>query len=380
MSIRIVPIPRALPRPRGTPWSNLRAQFRQHWGLTCVTVFGGALLAFGRAGNDAKAETPAEGPPAVVAPTAVVQEKSPEMLRICGRVAAHVDVEVRCRNGGQVAKVLVKPGAVVKAGDTLAELDPAEEARALKRAELALAMSQTRLAQARQGVSIAEKALSCNRIRTQATMKAADARSKRARIRADRLKETLEMNFTSQEEYDSRETEATEAAANLDLACVAAEDLKTQELALELRRQDVSCAETQVELDKMALAVAQQRLSDTRVIAPAAGTITECNAQPGQFVLGGAGSSKLFTVSDLSRLYVIAMLDESHLSRVKAGQKVALASEAVSSGTLEGRVEHISPRGCRTGDKVCFEVRVEIIGGERERLRPEMNCCVLVER
>jgi len=179
----------------------------------------------------------------------------------------------------------------------------------------------------------------------------------------------------SQEEYDSRVTEATEAAANLDRARVQAEDLKTQELALELRRNDVRCAESQVQLDKMALAAAQQRLNDTRILAPAAGTITQCSAQRGRFIDGGAASPVLFTVSDLSKLYVVIMVDENLLSRVAVGQSVALSSEAAQQAPLRGAIERISPRGCRNGDKVGFEVRIEILGSEREHLKPEMSCC-----
>lgn len=104
--------------------------------------------------------------------------------------------------------------------------------------------------------------------------------------------------------------------------------------------------------------------AETTVPAPLTGVILEREANPG---LNVDLSTELFTVADLSTVWVVGDLYERDLARVRVGSPAAITTEAYPDLALEGRVSYIDPRvsaGTRTA-----RVRVEVANpGMRLRL------------
>jgi len=323
-----------------------------------------------QAESEAEVHAQAEAPK--IEPRPAPLEVQPSRLTLPGRVVANSDLDIRAKVGGQVVSLSADVSDRVRKGDVLLALDPADEQRAVTRATIALKSSEARLAQAKQILVLAEKSLCTGRERAEAAIKAAAARAERARIRADRLKATVAMNITSKEEYDSRAAEATEASANLDMIRVQAEEIKDQELALDVKKQDVLCAAAQVELDEVALATARQRLQDTRIVAPIDGVVVQRNVQPGQIITPGTGAP-LFTLSDHSRMFVVAMVKEKDVASIQLCDQVSISSDAVPNKHFQGAITRIASRGTRNGDAVSFEVRAEVLDPNMKLLRPEMT-------
>jgi cobalt-zinc-cadmium efflux system membrane fusion protein len=99
----------------------------------------------------------------------------------------------------------------------------------------------------------------------------------------------------------------------------------------------------------------------TTVPAPIDGVVTERDANVG---LNVDTATKLFTVVDLSTVWVVADLYEKDFSRVRVGSDVAITTSARPDVTLRGRVSYIDPQvsaGTRTA-----KVRIEVpnSGGE----------------
>jgi len=99
----------------------------------------------------------------------------------------------------------------------------------------------------------------------------------------------------------------------------------------------------------------------TTVPAPIDGVVTERGANVG---LNVDTATKLFTVVDLSTVWVVADLYEKDSSRVRVGSEVAITTSARPDVTLRGRVSYIDPQvsaGTRTS-----KVRIEVpnTGGE----------------
>ena len=96
-------------------------------------------------------------------------------------------------------------------------------------------------------------------------------------------------------------------------------------------------------------------VSEVVVASPAGGTILVRNVNPGQVV--GAGQ-ELFTVADLSTVWVIGDLYEKDFATVRVGTPAAVMVPAMPGGPLRGRVAYIDPRvdpATRTA-----KVRVEV--------------------
>src|SRR5262249_6523400 len=100
---------------------------------------------------------------------------------------------------------------------------------------------------------------------------------------------------------------------------------------------------------------ASQLVSEGTVAAPSGGLIILRDVNPGQVV--GSGQ-ELFTVTDLSTVWVIGDLYEKDFASVRVGSEAAIVVPAAPRGTLRGRVTYIDPRvdaATRTA-----KVRVEV--------------------
>jgi membrane fusion protein, heavy metal efflux system len=95
--------------------------------------------------------------------------------------------------------------------------------------------------------------------------------------------------------------------------------------------------------------------ANTSVPAPIDGVITERAANVG---LNVDGATKLFTVVDLSTVWIVADVYERDLSHVRVGSEAAITTPAYPGTTLRGRVSYIDPQvtvATRTA-----KVRVEV--------------------
>ena len=311
-------------------------------------------------------------------PNAIPAVLTPPVARITGRVVARTDLDVKSKTNGEVLKVHVDVGDPVKQGQLLIELDPTDGLNQIRRSEVALAMSKSRLEQARESLAIAELGLTSMSARAAASVRSATAKAARARSRADRYKQTLTKKVISQEEYDEAEATAVEAAANLDMSKVQFDDVKGQELSLQLKREDVSCAEAQITINELALKDAQQYTADKKIYATMDGTVTGRFVHPGQVVSAGtyAADTRLMTLSDLSRLFVVAQQCASKIGKIKVNQQVTIRSEAFPNELFKGIVIRTAPCGTVCEKDVTFGVKIEILGENRSMLKPEMQVSV----
>jgi len=314
--------------------------------------------------------------PAVV--TAKV-ERGPIKLVVSstGRVVSDLDVDIKCKASGKVTKLPFDVSDVVKKDDPLLELDPIDEERVVRQAKVRQSASQAKLKIASENLSVAERTLVTDRARAEVTVKSCEVRSKDARAKADRMKVLLEKKLISPEDYDTAETAAVQAAADLDNAKVKVEELKTQELALELTRQQVKLAEADAEGDNIALDIAQDRLNDTKVFSPMDGVVAVRPVQIGQIIASAVsnvgGGTTILTLSDLTRVYVLAAVDESDIGKVALDQAVTVTVDAFPLKKFKGKVVRIATKGVNLSNVVTFEVKIEITGEAKALLKPEMT-------
>lgn len=125
------------------------------------------------------------------------------------------------------------------------------------------------------------------------------------------------------------------------------------------------------------LALAETQLSQTRILAPQDGTITELVAQRGEIVTPGATILKLVELDDA---YVHIYLPLDLLGRVRLGQTAKVHSDTFPNNAYTGRVSQISdtpeftPKNVQTRDErvqLVFAVKVALDNPQGE-LKPGM--------
>ena len=341
------------------------------WTGIAGVVVAAVWLVSGRGGTE---ETPARTIAAVC--------RGPITMAVSttGRVVANLDVEIKCKASGRVTALPRDVSDGVKEGELLVELDPVDEERRVRRAEVALSASRARLEQARQNLVIAGRSLETDKRRAAAALVSAKARAADLRAKAGRARQLMQKNLSSREEHDTAETAAVAAEADLENARLTVEDLGTQELALDVKRQEVRTREAEVKSDEISLADARERLKDTKVHAPIGGVVSGRYVEIGQIVSSGinnvGGGTRLLTVSDLSRTHILAAVDESDIGKAEVGQAARITADAYPQETFRGRVERIATRGESSSNVVTFEVKIEVRGRNRLLLKPEMTANV----
>lgn len=309
-------------------------------------------------------------------------ERGPIRLLVAatGRVVANLEVQIKCKASGEVINLPYDESDAVEKDALLVELDPVDEERGVRLAEVALSASQAHLAQANQSLVVAERTLVTDRQKAEAALRSAEAGVQYTKAKAARLSELLANQLTSQEEYDTAATEVIQAEADLESARSTVAELETGELALENRRQDVKLAEAEVESDRIDLSIASQRLKETRVVAPIRGVVGKREVQIGQIISSGisnvGGGTTVLTLLDLSRLFVVASVDESDIGRVRLDQMADITADAFPDKRFRGKVVRIAPMGENVSNVVTFEVEIEVLGDEKSLLKPEMTANV----
>jgi cobalt-zinc-cadmium efflux system membrane fusion protein len=99
----------------------------------------------------------------------------------------------------------------------------------------------------------------------------------------------------------------------------------------------------------------------TTVPAPIDGVVTERDANVG---LNVDTATKLFTVVDLSTVWVVADLYERDFSRVRVGSDVAITTSARPDVTLRGRVSYIDPQVSAETRTAKVRIEVSNTGGD----------------
>jgi cobalt-zinc-cadmium efflux system membrane fusion protein len=110
----------------------------------------------------------------------------------------------------------------------------------------------------------------------------------------------------------------------------------------------------------------------TTVPAPIDGVVTERGANAG---LNVDTATKLFTVVDLSTVWVVANLYDKNFSQVRVGSEAAITTSAHPGMTLRGRVSYIDPQV--SADNRTAKVRIEVANTSGE-LRLGMYADVMV--
>jgi HlyD family secretion protein len=252
--------------------------------------------------------------------TAMVETRTIDVrVEATGQIQPIRIVEVKSKASGEVLQIHVETGDNVQQGTLLAAIDPRDVRNALAQAEADLAVAQARLQ-----TSVAQK---------------------------ERAEELRKANVVTEQEYE---------AALLDEANSRAQLIK---------------AETNVEL-------ARERMGDVTIRAPLAGTIIARTVEIGQIIQSASanisGGSTLLIMADLSEMQVRALIDETDLGRISAGQSVRVSVEAYPTRQFVGAVLKVEPQAVVEQNVTMFPVLVRLDNRDM-LLKPGMNADVQIE-
>lgn len=283
------------------------------------------------------------------------------------------EVQLAFEDGGRIVRLHVDEGAAVKAGQVVAEVDPERFALEVQRLGSEVAAQAEVLARMRHGSRPQEIE------KAKAALDGAKAELKEARLNFDRKQVLLVTNRISQQEVDS----AKARVESLEAAVQAASD----ELSLVAegpRREDISAAEARLQALNAARDLANRRLNDSRLLAPADGIIRNRILETG--AMAGSGAP-VFTLALTNPLWVRAYVNEPDLGKIREGMAVQIHSDSYPDKAYQGWIGFISstaeftPKTVETTElraKLVYRARILACDPHHE-LRQGMPVTVKVE-
>ncbi len=319
---------------------------------TCIVGLAMALAAAGCSNGTVVADKPAPGaPPVPKADTVLVTAEQLRQFRVetpvgrsvsvvreaTGKVAFNEDnaTPVFSPYTGRIVRLLVKPGDLVRQGIPLVEIDTPD----IVAAETDLLTSSAVLTKA------------------QATLRQAE------RIR-DRMGRLVAGEAAPAKDLEQATTDAQNTA----------NDVRAAEAAVEAARQRlIIFGKTADEITRIMATRQLDRIA--KIFSPIAGTVVARKAGPGQYVRPDS-PDPIFTLADLSTMWMLADVYESDVAGVRLNQAVQVSVIAFPNQRFHARVSYIAP----SVDPVTRRVPVRcVISNPDGRLKPEMFASFRIE-
>lgn len=114
------------------------------------------------------------------------------------------------------------------------------------------------------------------------------------------------------------------------------------------------------------LTIAKRQVADTRIVSPISGVVVARPIDVGSSV---DGKTVVANVVDVSTLKVKLNVPESIIFKLKAGQAVEIASEAIPGVTFKGRIDNISVKG---DEAHTFPIEVTVQNSGKVNLKAGM--------
>ncbi len=266
------------------------------------------------------------------------------------------DVEIRAKIPGYITEINVEEGQTVAVGEPLFATDPRDLEVKKLQAEASVKGAQAQLEKARNGARSQEVDAA------KALADKAQANVDLLQTQYDKMQQMYEAGALSPDTMDQLTTQLE--AAKLDLE---AASQQYNMAAAGARQEDIKALEAQYEAAQGTLAEVQLNLDETRVTAPAAGTVTMISSEVGELI--GSGTP-VVTLTDYSDSWVTVNVSELQIAQVQLNQTVTIQSKAYPDQTFTGTVVNVnknpdfatkkSTNELNDQDVVSYEVKVKL--------------------
>jgi len=230
---------------------------------------------------------------------------------------------------GRIERLLVQEGDAVKPGQLLAEMDSARYEMGVNEAEGNVNAQKQVLARMLAGSRPQDIKTAGERV------KAAEAVLQVTELTYERIKKLVNGKYVPQQQLD-------DATAKLKTAKA---DLKASEEELMLavigpRKEDIAAAEARLKGYQATLALAGQKLADTKLYATSAGVIQDRIMEPGDMA---SPTTPVFTMALDRPMWVRAYVPEPSLGKIVPGMKAEITTDSFPGKIYKGWIGYISP-------------------------------------
>jgi len=315
-----------------------------------------AVLAIQRTLERLKAAGP---PPTVVRIEQVKKGRLKEFVTAPGQIEPKTQVEISAKVSARVIELPYDEGDAVTVGDPNADppippsvLVKLDSKDLVSRLESAVARYEAQKAQ----LEVAKASLAAARARLEGTKGSME----QAQKEFERQKLLFESHDISQSAFDTAQQNYLNLKAQYQAALY---QLQADEIGLQV-------AEYNLRAQKATVDEAREAVGYCVITAPMDGVITRINVEVGTVVTGTISypGTIIMTVADLSKMLVVAEVDEADIGKLRVGQKADVRVQAYYGQSFHGVVDQIAVAHSvsRTGAKF-FRTEI-LLQGDVSRL------------
>ena len=292
--------------------------------LSVIVILGATMTAYGFYGTRAIEIMPN------VRTVAVTEGDIVDTIGATGALEAVTTVQVGSQVSGIIQELYVDFNSIVREGDVIMRLDPS--------------LFETQLEQVR-----------ANLLRSEAEVERSAVGVDDAVAQLRRARELAAGDLISETELEAATVTLRSAEAQL------------------------KSAEAQVRQSKAALRMNEVNLEHTVIRAPIDGIVTTRLVDIGQTVAASFQAPELFVIAaDLTKMRVVANIDESDVGRIRPNQWVTFTVDAYPAEEFEGTVSQIRLEPIVTQNVVTYATVIDAPNPEL-KLKPGMTATVTVE-
>jgi HlyD family secretion protein len=326
-----------------------------------------------------------------------------------GALQAVTTVQVGSQASGTISALYVDFNSVVKKGQVVAQLDPAQakaqvdQARAnVQQARASLAQAQAAVVNSRAGISDAQargQAARSTVQNNQAGVSAAEANVVVLKAQQDdalsllkQQESLLKAGVIAQRDYDvamtayktaearynqavaqlnqSKLSEQSSASAGIAQSKAAVEQSQAQ---LQQSQAQVQQTAAHVQQAQAALSLAEVNLSHTTITSPIDGVVVSRDVNVGQTVAASLSAPTLFTIAnDLTQMQVIANIDQADIGLVEQAKSVKFSVDAFPGKEFDGKIQEMRLNPTNVQNVVTYNVVINVDNPE-QKLKPGMT-------
>jgi membrane fusion protein, multidrug efflux system len=253
-------------------------------------------------------------------------------------------VPVSAKVAGRVQSVYIMDNQTVNKGDQVVELDPRDfdAAASQKAAALQSSQAQASAAQAALQEAIAHvKTTQATVESDQATAVADAAQNDKAQNDYKRFQDLYQTKVVSPLDVDQYRATAKSARATLDAADkkVRSDEAQVDEARAQVDAYAglVQAVTAQIHESDANLATAKLNQSYTQIVVPESGWVTQKSVEPGEYVQAGQNMFALVP----REVWVTANFKEDQIRRMRPGQRVEIAVDALHGQKFKGHVDSL---------------------------------------
>jgi HlyD family secretion protein len=240
-----------------------------------------------------------------------------------GRVITPQRITISAETTGRVNAIPVSEGQTVKRGQLLIQLNDQDERASLAQATAAVSQAEAKLRQLRE-VALPTASQSLKQTQTNV---------EQARKQYERTRDLQARGFYSQAQLD-------EAKRNYDVINSQVSAARLQVEANRPAGSDLALALAAVAQANASLHLAQVKLNENAILAPADGTLISRSVESGDVVQAG---KELMVLAADGETQILVQLDEKNLAKLALGQKVLGSADAYADQRFDAVVSYINP-------------------------------------